>query len=85
MSEYGHAKLHYFAKLLLKDDKHVPSPDAQGNKEFLQNVLLDWLRRNDSDKDDPAHPRSWKALAYCLHEMDDELGVLARDLRQEYA
>ena len=86
ISKYDREKLHDFAYLLLndQDNKHVPSLEAPGNKKFLENVLKNWLSRDDNDKDDPAHPRTWKAFAYCLHEMHDELATLAHDLQKKY-
>ena len=86
LPEYGRDKLRTFAVLLLNDEKTVSQLDklSSSDEQFLQNVFDDWLSRDDEDKNDHAHPRTWKALGYCLHQLSDELHTLARDLRKQH-
>ena len=76
-----------FAEILLNDELSVKSIKAKNKKNkdnFLHAVFHDWLSRDDGDRDDPAYPRTWLALAYCLEFTDVKLGTLVKAIR-DYA
>ena len=76
-----------FANMLLKDKTTVRKlKNKSADKgEFIRNVLENWLGRDDDNRDDPALPRTWLALAHCVETCgEDELGELAKALRDYY-
>lgn len=76
-----------FAQMLLKDPtsvKYIRSRNRDVDS-FVRAVFNNWLSRNDDDRLDPAYPRTWLALAYCLEYTDEvELGELVKAIR-DYA
>ena len=74
--------------MLLKDESSVRSIMASNKNnldKFLRAVFHNWLSRNDDDCDDPAFPRTWLALAFCVEATDEvELGTLVKAIR-DYA
>ena len=77
-----------FAQMLLQNEISVKSIKAKNKKnqdDFVRAVFRNWLSRDDDNRDDPAFPRTWLALAFCLEDTDDEeLGTLVKAIR-DYA
>ena len=75
-----------FANMLLKDKitvRRLKNKSSIFNKgAFIRDVLDNWLGRDDDNRDDPAFPRTWRALAHCVETCgENELGELAKALR----
>ena len=73
-----------FAIMLLKDRTTVRmlKKNSSNSGGFIRSVLENWLGRDDDNRDDPAFPRTWLALAHCVETCgEDEVGELAKALR----
>ena len=70
------------AHLLLQDELTVKKLKMNNtdNDQFVRAVLREWLDRDDDDDNDPAAPRTWAALAECIHDADLP-GALAKAIR----
>ena len=81
ITSFGMNECRDFANMLLKDETTVRKlkNESKDKNEFIRDVLDNWLNRDDDDRNDPAFPRTWRALAYCVGEVG--LGILAKDLR----
>ena len=87
ISVLRHAQLLNFGYKLLNDKLHVQriARDHRDDDEMLlHEIFISWLARDDSNRKDPAFPRTWRALAYCLEETTEDLGVLVHDLREHF-
>ena len=87
ISVLKHAQLLHFGYKLLNDRLRVQkiARDTRDDDEMLLHELFKfWLAKDDSNRRDPAFPRTWRALAYCLEETTEEMGVLVHDLREHF-
>ena len=69
--------------MLLQDNtvvRKLRSQSQEDSNEFIREVLLDWLNRDDGNPDDPAVSRTWGALAQCVTDADLH-GTLAQAIR----
>lgn len=88
ITNYGSVVCDDFAQKLLNDPDEVKTlrrGHENNDESFIRKVLHNWLERDDDDKEDLARPRTWAALAECVKDTPGLPGLLAGDIRKQFA
>ena len=87
LANLRHVEVLNFGHLLLNDTtsmKRIIRDHRNDDEMIVYDVFKNWLARDDDNRKDPAYPRTWRALAYCLEATSVELGALVNDLRKHF-